>query len=137
MGRVTMTDYNLVSLFHTSVSLLNQSLMDYVSILFAFLIAGFFIADKLKLPMVVVVIVLFTIIEANLLPNMYFLEHDMKILGAQLALRVTNGDFALPGLVMTQKGGNYFLTQVIVTIGSYIGAIIFFFHQRRVGLTKT
>ena len=46
-----MTDYNLISLFHTSVGLLNQSLMDYISVLFAFLMAGYFVADKLSLPM--------------------------------------------------------------------------------------
>jgi len=127
-----MTDYDLISLFHTSLGLLNQSLMDYISVLFAFLIAG----DKLSLPMTLFVMLLFTIIEGNLLTNMYFLQQDMHILSSQMASRVTNGDFDLPGLVMSNVGNNHSITTVIVTIAAYIGALIFFFHQRREGLNK-
>ena len=131
-----MTDYNLISLFHTSVGLLNQSLMDYISVLFAFLIAGYFVADKLSLPMTLFVMLLFTIIEGNLLTNMYFLQQDMHTLSSQMASRVTNGDFDLPGLVMSNVGNNHSATTVIVTIAAYIGALIFFFHQRREGLNE-
>ncbi len=132
-----MTDYNLISLFHTSVEISNQTLMDYISVLFAFLIAGYFIAHKLEPLMIMLVIVLFTIIEGRLMINMYFLSNDMSTLGALMALRAENGEFGVPGLMMSTPGDNYFITQAIVTIGSYIGGLIFFFHQRRAGLTKT
>ena len=131
-----MNDHDLITLFHTSVELSNQTLMDYISVLFAFLVAGYFIADKLKLPMIILLIILFTVIEIRLITNMYFLSNDMDILSAKMAILVENGDFGLPGLVMATPGDNYFLSQVIVTIGSYIGALIFFFHQRSVGLAK-
>ena len=130
-----MTDYNLMTSFIDMVGLLNQALLGYVSVLFAFLIAGYFIADKLKPSMIVLIIVLFTAVAGDLLGQVYFIQHDMGVITTEMALRVANNEFALPHLSMTYNPGIYFfITQGIATIGGYIGALIFFFHQRREGL---
>ncbi len=43
-----MSDYELVTLFYVVVDSLQTSFMNYVAVLFAFLIAAYMIADKLK-----------------------------------------------------------------------------------------
>ena len=132
-----MADYDLISLFHNSLTLLSQAIMDYVSVTFAFLIAGYFIADKLKSSMVVLIVFLFTSIQIGQLFNMYFLQHDMGVLTTEMALRAANTSFMLPNLVMTNNPGIYYVIVMgVAIIGCYIGALIFFFHQRRLGLAN-
>jgi len=83
-----MTDYNLMTSFIDMVALLNQALMNYVSVLFAFLIAGYFIADKLRPSMITLIITLFTAVAADLLAQVYFIQHDLGVVTTEMTLRV-------------------------------------------------
>ncbi len=48
MEGMTMSDYELITLFYVFVDSLQTSVMNYVAVLFAFLIAAYLIADKLQ-----------------------------------------------------------------------------------------
>ena len=128
-----MTDLDLVSLYHESVTLQNDILTSYIYVVFAFLVASYLVAHKLKVLMVMLVVILFTSISAFFLMELYFLNLDMTVLSSEMALRVANNEFSLPGLGMAgiADGLTIFdFSKQFSFIGSYFGALLFFFYQR-------
>ena len=113
--------------------------MNYVSILFAFLIAGYFVAERLKPPMIALVIFLFTAVALYIILQLWAIEGAMGVLSTEMALRVANDGFDLPDLEMARGGSafKFYITEGIATIGGYIAALIFFFHQRHQGLKSS
>ena len=55
-----MSDYELVSLFNEHITIVFTVFMGHCSLIFAFLIASFLVAHRLRTSMVAVVILLFT-----------------------------------------------------------------------------
>lgn len=128
-----MTDLDLISLYHESVTLQNDILTSYIYVVFAFLVASYMVAHKLKSLMVILVIAVFTSISVFFLLELYFLRMDMLVLSSEMALRVSNNEFSLPGLGMTLPDDSlniFEFSKHFSTIGSYFGALIFFFYQR-------
>ncbi len=132
-----MTDYSLIATFHASLELLSQTIMDYASVLFAFIVAGYLIGDKLKSSMVVILVILFTAMAFSQFINMYYLQSDLAAISEYMVRRTNEGLFTLPNLQMAQhSGGFYHVFLKVAIIGSYFAALIFFFHQRRTGLGR-
>ena len=110
--------------------------MNFVTILFAFLIASFFVAAKLNKPMTAVVIIVFTLAALQQGLNVFLQIGDENALVPEILSRDslqwhgTNriGENAVPIFNVI-----YFVT---IFFG-YIGTLIFFFHQRRQGLKRS
>ena len=135
-----MTDYEMASLFVENLEALQSVFTNYVAVLSGFLIAGYLIADKLESRMVVIVITLFTLVmlqQGNLVVG---LGHDSASLLGQISLQASEASSNLGwhgGATELGSGiigrGILRFSALAVLIFSYIGGLIFFFHQRRVG----
>jgi hypothetical protein len=55
-----MTDHEIASLFFDLIATIETAIVDYTTVLFAFLVFAYFAADKLKPYMIVILLVLFT-----------------------------------------------------------------------------
>ena len=134
-----MTDYEMVSLFVETNEALQSAFTNYVAVLSAFLIAGYLIADKLETRMVAIVITLFTMVVLQQGNVVIGFGHDSASLLGQISAQATEPSSSIGwhggatelgaglGAVIMRFSG------VAVLIISYIGGLIFFFHQRRVG----
>ena len=60
-----MSYYELASLFVEYASVLEQTFINYISVLFAFLVAAYMVSSRLDTRMVVVVLILFTAFSLN------------------------------------------------------------------------
>ena len=134
-----MTDYELISLFTEYLAALQTAFMNYVAVLFAFLIAAYLIADKLESRMVVVVVALFTLVTLQQAAPVIGAGYDCAALGSQIVERAAADPAGIGwigaatslsdavGIPLVRFGS------IAVVILSYIGGLIFFFHQRHVG----
>ncbi len=133
-----MSDYELVDLFTEQLNTLQSSFMDYVAVLFAFLIAAYLVAAKLESRMVTVIVVLFTVVALQHVLPILASGSDFAGVAGQIALRATNDSSSVNwhGAAMPWGPVAISITRysaVVALIVSYIGGLIFFFHQRRVG----
>ena len=128
-----MTDYEVLSLFNEMAANTQGAFMNFVAILSAFLIAGYLAAHRLSKTMTIIVIALFTVAAVQEGAVMILHWGDQVGLLADIYSRET-----LSWHGATRGGpllGPFFDWAFGITvIGGYIGALVFFFHQRRVGL---
>ncbi len=136
-----MTDYELISSFAEYNAMLQTAFTNYVAVLFAFLISAYLIADKLKSGMVPIIVGLFTLVALAQLGSAIGSGYDWAAIGMQIAARATEQTSSVGWHAAATRWGA--LTISIIRIGlvailivSYIGALIFFFHQRHVGRAK-
>ena len=78
-----MTDYELVYIFTENLNSLQSAFMNYVAVLFAFLIAAYLIADKLKSSMVFIVVGLFTLMALQQVAPVFGYGSTVAELGSQ------------------------------------------------------
>ena len=128
-----MTDYELMSLFGEYVGQQQVVYMNFVTIIFAYIIASYLVADKLSGPMAAIITILFTVVAFQMGTTSFFLLQDQFGLVPEMA---TRSALQFHGAV---QGGQtlinmYTILNIITQIIAYVGALIFFFHQRRIGL---
>ena len=133
-----MSDYELVDIFIQYSNNLQAHFMNYVAVLFAFLIAAYLIADKLESSMAFIIVGLFTLVTMIQGVNVSGAGYDFVSVGMQVAARATQDSANLDWHATKTWLGNIGLpfvrfSTVAVVIISYIGGIFFFFHQRHVG----
>jgi len=131
-----MTDFEVLMAFNEMAINGQDAYMNFVSIVFGFIVAGYLIADKLNRKMTIILTLLFTVVAfQEAMSAMLFLQDQVglipemqtrKALQFHGASRV--GDFAAPLLIATHVA-----TQIL----AYVGSMIFFFHQRHEGLKKS
>ena len=133
-----MTDYELVYFFYDVTDGLQTTFMNFVAVLFAFLIAAYLIADKLDAKIVFVVITLFTLVTMQQVFYAVGFGHDVSALAGQIAARAAedSSNLGWHGAATHFVGGLipiFRASVAVVLILSYIGALVFFFHQRHLG----
>ena len=128
-----MTDFELLIAFNEMAINSQDSYMNFVSIVFGFIVAGYFIAGKLSRKMTILLTTLFTVVALQeALTAMFFLQDQLGLIPEMQTrekLQFHNasriGDVAAPLVIVTH------ITTLIL---GYVGSIIFFFHQRHEGL---
>ncbi len=128
-----MTDHEILSLFNEMAANTQGAFMNFVAILSAFLIAGYLAAHRLSKTMTVILTVLFSVVAVQ--EGLTVLFHW----GDQIGLMVDMRSRETLSWRGASRGGPWLgaifnSTFGFTVIGGYIGALIFFFHQRRVGL---
>jgi hypothetical protein len=113
--------------------------MDYVAILFAFLVAAFFVASKLKQSMIAVVVSLFSVFVVFKLYESIMWALDLSRLQGTMGAALDQGDSNLNWLGFATYGSGGFSvlgTWIIpaIMVFGYIASLIFFFYQRHQGL---
>jgi len=131
-----MTDFELMTLFYEIENSIQIAFMNYVTIIFAFLLAGFFAADKLNRPMTIVVIVLFTFAAFQQAGAYILTWSDQAGLLPDIASRDAL-QWHSAAKVARVAGLFFSITYITTAIIGYFGALIFFFHQRHQGLKSS
>lgn len=134
-----MTDFEIANLFTEYFALMQSQIINYASVLFAFLLAGYLIASKLQRVMATVIVVIFSAFAIDSLMTTWFLGIDVVELQLLMRERVASGSQELTFHAAARDGFNvnlYMITVVRVSTGvlAYFGAIWFFFYQRRLGV---
>lgn len=137
-----MTDFELVYLLNEYSNAIQTALMNYVAVLSAFLIAGYLVSARLTANMVFIVVALFTLAVTQQLWFVFIVSNNLLGVGGQIVERVAIDPSGLDwhGAVMVFKSssaGPYAIYNTLaLEIIGYLGALIFFFHQRHVGKTE-
>ena len=130
-----MTDYELVSVLIEFINTTWAIFATYVSIVFAFLVAGYFVANKLAPKMILVVVTLYTLVA---LWSVFALNRNVVAIGAaaeEIRRAVQEGNSTLSWVPAATTPE--FLAPVVpfmvtgLAIVAYVGSIFFFFYQRK------
>ena len=135
-----MTDYEMIDIFFVNLNLLFTILMSYVSIVSAFLVVGYLVSAKLKPSMVSIIIGLFTLVSFVMTFALNRTAQTILDMAEEIRNAVHNGTSSLGWWNITDpeillQGPMITFTSIMIL--AYIGAVIFFFHQRGVGLAKS
>ena len=134
-----MSDYELITFFYEAVNSLQTAVMNYVAVLFAFLIAAYLISDKLESRMVAFIVALFTLVTLQQVTPVIGFGHDCASLVSQIVERAAADPSSLGWHGAATSLSDAIARPVLrftpaaVVVFSYIGGLIFFFHQRHMG----
>ena len=125
-----MTDFELVTAFNDMATNTQSIFMNYVAILFAYLVAAYLTAHKLSKVMTIAVTALFTIVTFQETFTLLFTWKDQVGLMRAFQARATlNWHGASSGGIWV--GTLFYLLFGVTTMGGYVGALVFFFLRRR------
>ena len=130
-----MSDYELYSGFAETWSVIWLIFATYLTVTFAFLVAGYLIANKLKPSMVTLLIVLYSLVSlwCSFAINRWVVTAVRMI--REMKRLVANGESTLGWTTMVTTPdiatGAIPFVLLAITIGAYTGSLVFFFHQRR------
>lgn len=125
-----MTDYEILSLFSEFGANTQTVFMNYVTVLSAFLIAGFLVADRLSKTMTIVLVALFSVVAFQQGTALLLHWGDQVGLMADIRGREAlgwHGSARVGPLI----GALFNITYFVAVIGGYVGALVFFFSRRR------
>ena len=130
-----MTDYELLSIFIEFINTTWTIFATYVSVVFAFLVAGYLVSKKLSSSIVSTVVTLYTLVAFW---SIFALNRNVVAIGAAVAEinRAILEDGSSLGWLPAIASAD-FLTPVIpflvtsLAIVAYLGSIFFFFYQRK------
>ena len=129
-----MTDYELLSIFIEFINTTWMIFATYVSIVFAFLIAGYLVARKLTPGIISLVVTLYTLVAVWSIFALNRNVVSISATAAELNRAVQEGDSSLGWLPAIESAELMtVLVPALVTglgIVAYLGSIFFFFYQR-------
>jgi general stress protein CsbA len=134
-----MSDYELVSVLIEYINTTWAIFATYVSVVFAFLVAGYFAAKKLASTMVSLVITLYTLV---VIWSVFALNRNVASIGAatdEIKRVVREGESSLSWVPLTSTPDFLSSAMPIMVTGlavvAYVGSLLFFFHQRKDNLS--
>ena len=132
-----MTDYELVNLLLTQVQTMFEVLATYITVVSGFLVVGYLVAHKLHRSMVAVLVVLFSMASLacglNARAMLGGASNTMAHVGEALAAGTSHVGWWFGGAPSPAYSIVPLIIQSIFVV-AYIGALLFFFLQRRAGL---
>lgn len=136
-----MTDYELLNTFIEFINTTWLIFTTYVTIVFAFLVAGFLVSRKLSPAMVSLVITLYTLVATW---SIFALNRNVAAIAAaqsEMKRLVEESGSSLSWVPVTSTPE--FITSLVpilvtgIAVVAYIGSIVFFFYQRNGGEGET
>jgi mannose/fructose/N-acetylgalactosamine-specific phosphotransferase system component IID len=134
-----MTEFEALDLANQYINETNQLQFGYFSILSAFLVMSYLVADKLNYVLIVIVLALFSVFILNFIAQIYGLNAVLDSLLIYISEQKEAGSYDLEwwgdsgGLVTPVM---YTIIQSLSTFGGYVGAIAFFFYHRHRKLSE-
>lgn len=133
-----MTDYELAALFIEYFAAIQSSLINFVSVVIAFIVAGYLIASKLQSSMVFILVTIFSAFCIDSILQILFINMDLQSVQGLMADRIATGQSDLifhSGArgVWANNAWVFGAIRMVATLGAYVGAVAFFFYQRRIG----
>ena len=112
---------------------LSHLMFGYFSIVSAFLILSFLIAEKLNALQSAIILLLYTICSLFIVLNMYALDVDLDSLYEEMLVKKASGEYELAWFGKNPLWIPVSLTyiQLSIVVGGYIGSILFFFSKSK------
>jgi hypothetical protein len=133
-----MTDYELANLLVIQVQTMFEVLTTYITIVSGFLVVGYLVAHKLNRSMVAVLVVLFSMASlgcaVGMRSNVAGVSNTGRHLGEAIAAGTAHFGWRFSGARSPAIASTMPLMMQSIFVVAYIGALVFFFHQRRAGL---
>jgi len=128
-----MTEYEAYDLFNSMTSTTNQVMFGYFSLISGFLIVSYLIAEKLNYVLSSVVIVLFSGASLYIVLSMYAINSDLDALFFHMIENKEAGKYHLEWLGSNPAWLSSIISmiQIFITIGGYLGSLIFFIYRKR------
>jgi len=125
-----MTDYEVLSLFGEFATNIQDTFVNYVGVLSAFLVASYLVADKLTSRTAIVLVGLFSLVAVQ--QGAALLLHWNDQVGLLTEIR-TRDELAWHGANRAPAwfGLIFYITYFVTVFGGYVGALVFFFDRRR------
>lgn len=125
-----MTDYEILSLFSEMGVNTQETFINFVGVLTAFIVAAFLVAERLTKSMAVLLVTLFSLVALQ--QGVALLLHWGDQVGVLQEIRgreelYWHGAHRAPKSV----GAIFYLTYFATVFGGYAGALVFFFERRR------
>lgn len=130
-----LTDYELISAFADAWSVVWLIFATYLTVTFAFLVAGYLVSHSLKPAMVTLIVGLYSLVSlwCTFGINRWVTTAVSMTREVQRAVAEDSSTLGWTTMATTPE----FVTAVIpimllvICVSAYAGAVIFFFHQRR------
>ncbi len=128
-----MTDYEMMSLFQEITNTTWTVFATYVSIVFAFLVAGYLVSNRLAPRIVSVVVTLYSLVALLSVISLNRASSNGMALAAEIKRAVQENDSSLSWVQISPDAVLSTLPVLITTVAivAYAGSLIFFFHQRK------
>jgi len=133
-----MTEYEAAHLFKELLEGMHNASINYVTVLFAFLVAGYMVAARLNKTMTGILVGLFSFFSLVMIFIANRTMASITGLVEQLRKASANGDTALDWHPVVYQPANY--GEIIMTVYtvllliSYMAGLVFFFNCRRGGV---
>ena len=129
-----MTDAELLSAFSSFVNTSWMIFTAYVSIIFAYLVAGYLISSKLGSKMVILVSTIYTLVAMWAIFAINTNLQSISAAASEIRRVVREGESTLDWLPVVKipefLDATVPIIVTLITIGAYVGSIVFFFYQR-------
>ena len=130
-----MTPYEKADLFRSLIDSASNITMDYVSVLFAFLVAAYLVAPHLNRAMSGIIIGLFSLFSAIMIFSVNRTLATTTGLVNEIRQQAANGDMMFSWHPVVTEPANFLaLTTPVVSsllVASAISGIVFFFYARK------
>ena len=127
-----MNESQLISAFHSAITLNSDVLFGYVSLMSGFLVVSYLVADKLPKLLAFIVVTLFTLVSFLLIFRLYLNGKDATALMEYMKAQEAVGNLNLGGFGDNPRwvGPLIPVVEILVTVGGYIGCMFFFMYRR-------
>ena len=127
-----MTEYEAYDLLISLSGESFQLMFGYFSIVSAFLVMSYFVAEKLSTAHAVILLLLFTLSSAFLVINFYALNVDLDNLYVEMLSKKEQGIYELAwfGANPVWVPQSLTILQTLIGLGGYLCSVAFFYFQR-------
>lgn len=130
-----MTDYELSNLLFQSLSVANATMANYMTLVFGMLVSSYLAAHRLDRIMMWIALVLYSVFALGFCNEIFQVYSDFSRIGLQLSERSALPDTSLLWFSAVGNSGDGLAAIPhivrIMTVGTYIGSILFFFRARK------
>lgn len=134
-----MSDYELAYLFTVTTDRGSTVFMDFVTILFAFLVASFFGAHQINKAMVWVTMGICGFVQLLIVSAFSAVTKSVSGIYMEMQLRIADGSASFPWSASVSDPSSLLLVRglwiiPLAMLVALVGSIWFFFERRRIGI---
>lgn len=130
-----MSEFEIVSLFHEVITGVNASMTNFLTVLFAMLVASYLAAHRLDRTSATVFLLIYSLFTLGMINEIYLGYRDFAAIGEEMVRvgQMPGSSIGWHPNVASGSQGMSLLPKIILVImlGAYTASIWFFFRARR------
>ena len=132
-----MTEAEIFTAFSNLAATYSTLFFGFVSLMSGFLIMSYLAANKLPMTLASIVLALFSMVSGSLIFRMNLTRNNIEALMSHVVEQKAMGNLDLPWFPLNPAGSAVAYLEIAATVGGFIGCIVFFFYQRKLGSDDT